>query len=257
MINSLAIFSFITIIFGVFNYFSYKQPVIRNILTLSYILMVAAMQFYVNFDYIKQKCGGKGDYGTAFFNTIIPFMLIFVVIFMILRSFPSWKSPFSNTFGYLLTRLFGIKTLLLDKILKPSFVSRDFDASSGNESIKSSLQKSLTMIYEDPSLLLNSLTPDNMRDFTENSKELFRDGASEYFDKLYDFVIMKDIVSEYIWYLLSGLLVTAYSVANISSLKCNVSADEMIKLHRLHVEQHKAQLDENDPSQKKIYNIAE
>lgn len=257
MINSLAIFSFITVIFGVFRYFSRKQSSIAAIITFMYILMVAGMQFYVNFDYIKQKCGGKGDYGTAFFNTIMPFLLIFVVIFMILRTFPSWKSPFSNTFGYLLARLMGVKTLLLDNILKPSIVSKDFDTIENTDNISSSLQKSLTMIYEDPSLLINSLTPSNMRDFTENSKELFRAGANEYFDKLYDFVIMKDIIAEYIWYFLSGLLVTAYSVANIASLKCNVSADEMIKMHRLHVQQHKDHTDENDPSNKTVYNVSE
>lgn len=246
MINSLALFSFATLIFGVFNYFARKQPSIQSILTFIYILAVAGLQFYVNFDYIKQKCGGKGDYGTAFFNTILPFVMIFLVIFMLLRTFPSWKSPFSNTFGYLLTRLMGIKTLLLDKILKPT-----------NEAISPSLQKSLTMIYEDPSLLINSLTPSTMRDFTENSKELFRSGADEYFNKLYDFVIMKDIVAEYIWYLLSGILITAYSIANIASLKCNVSADEMIRLHRLHVEQHKNHVNDNDLSKKTVYNVSE
>jgi hypothetical protein len=257
MINSLAIFSFITVVFGVSSYFSRKQPSIATILTFMYVLMVAGMQFYVNFDYIKQKCGGKGDYGTAFFNTIMPFLLIFVVIFMILRTFPSWKSPFSNTFGYLLARLMGVKTLLLDKILKPSIVSKDSGTTENTDTINVSLQKSLTMIYEDPSLLINSLTPSNMRDFTENSKELFRSGANEYYDKLYDFVIMKDIVAEYIWYFLSGLLVTAYSVSNIASLKCNVSAGDMIKLHRLHVQQHKDHVDENEPSNKTVYNISE
>lgn len=252
MINSLALFSFATLLFGVFNYIARKQPSIQGILTFSYILLVAGLQFYVNFDYIKQKCSGNGDYGTAFFNTILPFVMIFLVIFMVLRSFPSWKGPFSNTIGYLLTRLMGIKSLLLDKILKPTMSAAE---TSGN--ISPTVQKSLTMIYEDPSLLINSLTPTNMRDFTENSKELFRSGASEHFDKLYDFVIMKNIVSEYIWYLLSGILITAYSIANISSLKCNVSADEMIRLHRVHVQQHKDYVNKADPSNNTIYNISE
>ena len=136
MINSLAIFSAITIIFGISKYFTRKQLSIQSVLTFIYILMVAGIQFYVNFDYIKQKCGGKGDYGSAFFNTVLPFVLIFMVIFMLLRTFPSWKFPFSNTFGYLLTRLLGIKTLLLDKILKTNVVSKDF--SNNNENSKSS-----------------------------------------------------------------------------------------------------------------------
>lgn len=248
MINSLLIFTFITVLFGTVKYLTRKQPNVQSVMLLMYVLMVAGMQFYVNFNYIQQKCDGKGDYGKAFFSTIVPFVLIFMVVFLLLRTFPYWKMPFSSTFGYLLARLMGIKKVLLEYILKPT---------SSVSSEKTALSKSLTMIYEDPSLLINSLTPDNMRDFTQHSQDLFRTGAEEHFNKLYDFIIMKDIVSEYLWYYLTGILITAYSVANIASLKCNVSASEMIKLHRLHVENHKKHIENTDPSNKKIYSLSE
>lgn len=242
MINSLSIFSFITVIFGGLKYITREQSTIQSILTFVYVLMVIGMQFYISFDYIKQKCGGKGDYASAFFNSMLPFLLIFMVVFLMLRSFPSWKLPFSNTFGYLLTRLFGVKKLLIEDILKSS---------------DPSMSKSLAMIYEDPSLLINALTPQNMREFTANSTALFKKGAETNFKQLYDFIIMKDIVAEYIWYFLTGILVTAYSISNIASMKCNVSASEMVKLHRLHVQNHKTTIEENDPSKKTIYTITE
>jgi hypothetical protein len=253
MINSLMIFSFLTILFGSLKYFTRNENTLQSILTLLYLLTVMTMQFYVNFDYIKQKCGGKGDYSTAFINTMLPFIFIFMIVYFILKALPSWKSPFSNTIGYLITRLFGVRDILF-KILKPHNGVINSDVKQG---INASLLNSLTKIYEDPSLLINSLTPDNMRDFTEKSSELFNENASVYFDKLYDIVIIKDIVAEYIWYFLSGVLATAYSISSIAALKCNISASDMIKMHRIHVDKHKANVEQNDPSNKKVYNIAE
>lgn len=240
MINSLIIFSFLTILFGSLKYFTRNERTLQSIITLLYLLTVASTQFYVNFDYIKQKCGGKGDYGTAFLNTMLPFTLIFMVVYFILKALPSWKSPFSNTVGYLITRVFGVRDALF-KILKT----------------KNTGSPMLTKIYEDPSLLINSLTPENMRDFTANSAELFNANASEHFNKLYDLVILKDIVAEYIWYFLSGVLATAYSISSIAALKCNISASDMIKMHRIHVDNHKAHVEKNDPANKKVYNISE
>jgi hypothetical protein len=260
MINSLIIFTIITVIFGISKYIARNQPVLKNILGIMYILLVASMQFYINFEYIKEKCGGNGDYGSAFFNTVIPFIFIFAVIYLLLQSFPSWKMPFSNTIGYLITRLLGIRELLINNILKSK--NKD-EVEINNTLIKetkfggSKVFDSLTLIYEDPSLLINSLTPDNMYSFTETSSELFKSDANKYFNKLYDLVILKDIVAEYIWYFLSGLLMTAYSVSNISGLKCNISADEMIKLHRLHVKNHKEFVETENTNDKKIYNVVE
>jgi len=247
MLNSLLLFSIMTAIFATLKYLTRGQPAIQSIMGLIYIFSVMGLQFYVNFTSIQDKCGGKGDYGTAFFNTILPFVLIFIVIFYTLKAFPSFKAPFSNTFGYGLTRLMGVRTLLLKDILK-------LPVESGQDG---PLNASLRLIYEDPSLLINSITPDTMEAFIERSAELFKPDIDQYITKLYDLVRLKDIVAEYMWYYLSGLLVTAYSISNIATLKCDVSSSDMIKLHRLHVDNHKQDISTDNNNNKDTYILNE
>lgn len=247
MINNVVLFSIMTLLFGVLKYVLRETLTLQTITTLLFFMCVALLQYYVNFSFIKEKCGGKGDFTTSFINTIIPYFLIFIVVYLLLNSFPHWKSPFSNTFGYLISRIMGVRELLTRDILLSNT-----ETSSG---LDNATQKSLALIYEDPSLLINSLTTENVREFTVKSSKLFKPNADKHFQKLYDLVLLKDIVGEYIWYFLSGILATAYSVSNVSKLKCQVSSDDMIKRHRLHNESKKAEQTMNDPSNKKIYSV--
>lgn len=248
MINNVVIFSILTLVFGALKYLLRNTKTLQIITILLFFMSVALLQYYVNFSFVKEKCGGKGDFTKAFMNTAIPFFLIFVTVYLLLQYLPHWKSPFSNTLGYLITRLMGVRELLTNDIL----LANNADASV---SIDSATQKSLALIYEDPSLLINSLTPENVTNFTTKSSKLFKPNANAHFQKLYDLVLLKDIVGEFVWYFLSGILATAYSVSNIAKLKCQVTPEDMIKRHRLHNENKKAEQLSNDVSNKKIYTV--
>ena len=47
------------------------------------------------------------------------------------------------------------------------------------------------------------------------------------FDDLYDLVVLKDRIAEYLWYMLTGALVIQNSHSYIMSIKCNRSASEL------------------------------
>ena len=57
---------------------------------------------------------------------------------------PGWKAPFSNTLGYLIVWLSGVNNSFY-KILKQD----------NNEN------KLLQMVYKDPSIMINEITPEN------------------------------------------------------------------------------------------------
>ena len=134
--------------------------------------------------------------------------------------FPSWKRPFSNTFGYGLSKLAGVNSILF-KILK-SPVSGD-----------NKLKKTLHNIYSNPSLFINQITPENFDDFVKNSAFMFVPGAARMpeMDKFRSIIRMKDMVSEFVWYMLSGILVTTVSYNSIVNSTCNNSVQEIKKRH--------------------------
>ena len=89
-----------------------------KIWTLIYFLILIITQFFINLGLTNEICGFK-QYNVAFTTTIIPWVFIFGSIFLILKVFPNWLEPFSNTFGYFFTYITGVngffKSILKDK----------------------------------------------------------------------------------------------------------------------------------------------
>ena len=81
-----------------------------------YILLLVVGEFIINLNLTDTMCGTK-QYGTAFFITLIPWVIIFGLLYVVLTVFPGWLMPFSNTFGYGVAKLSGLTTFF-NKILK-------------------------------------------------------------------------------------------------------------------------------------------
>ena len=63
-------------------------------------------------------------------------------------------------------------------------------------------------------------------------KPLFRKGADNYRNQFKKLVNLKDLVSEFVWYLLTGVLVCSMSYNSILNQGCNTSVKEMQKRHQ-------------------------
>jgi hypothetical protein len=199
-----------------------------------YILIVILGEFFINLNLSDSMCGVR-QWQTTMFVTLIPWIMIFGLLHMFLFLFPGWLSPFSNTFGYLIAKLMGLPDLMKE-ILVPI---------GENETTQA-----LMNISTDPSLLVNQFSPEASSINPETGEPIF-----ENFDKawnrlksggiiqqnladevklkteFYGFVRMKYTVSEYIWNLLTGFLVTSISYNYIVNTACIKSAHQMKILH--------------------------
>lgn len=208
-----------TIYFG-FKAF-YQSPKIIMIMTIIYFLALLIGEFFINVSVSNDLCGSR-QYGTAAIVTFIPWIFIFGFLKMLLTIFPGWLSPFSNTFGYLVTKLFGINEVL------NNILSTKFDTNDVPENMKIAAE-ALEHIYNDKSLLINEITQENFDTFWKRMSDsgFFKKNAGEFKEKLRNFVKMKDTVSEFIWFILSGGLVTSVSYNYIVNSDCKKSADKM------------------------------
>ena len=162
---------------------------------------------------------------------------------------PGWKAPFSNTLGYLVVWLAGVNSSFF-KILKQD---------KGQNQL-------LQMVYKDPSTMINEITPENFDLFIarmagknggvdalpvaeatpqSQAPDLVREikagrrkqrgGSSsilssdykEHLPGLYGFVVIKDMIAEFLWYVLVGNLVINTSNSYVQTIKCNRSADQL------------------------------
>lgn len=209
-----------------------------NIVWLSiYILLLVAGNYFINLSTTNAMCGGTPQWGTSFIVTIVPYLLIFGVINIILILFPGWLTPFSNTIGYLAANLGGLNDLFNDEILNVQLK----DNQDGDSDIQ--VGKALQHIYGNKSLLINEIPREG--DSEEEKRTSFDNfylamQKNEIFKKLederdidriktqlYNLLTLKDIVAEYVWNLLTGLLVTSVSYNYIVNVGCDYSAKQM------------------------------
>ena len=185
------------------------------------------IQFLVNLGITKTMCGSN-QWGIALMTTLFPWMIIFGVLFMILLIFKGWLVPFSNTFGYGITKLLGSEQLLKD-ILKDKISEQTV----GNSK---ELAKFISDSLSEPSLILNQFNSDYDK-FNElwnimKKGGLFKNTVTpDMKESLYRFVCLKDIISESMWYLLTGILTITASTNYIVSKGCNSDVKQMQERH--------------------------
>jgi hypothetical protein len=233
--TSLFWFFVITTIYFVFKYNNSDKvtgvpdPTNSKIYGGIYILLLIIGEFIINLNLTDSMCGTK-QYDTALFITIIPWVVIFGLLYVVLSIFPGWLSPFSNTFGYGIAKLSGL-TSFLNFILKNT---NDLGKETDDK-----VSESLQHIYSDKSLLINEITQSNFPDFWTNMKSIFKPAEYAKTDnkvKLLSFVRLKDIVSEYIWYMLTGTLITSVSYNYVVNKGCSSSVKEMKKRRKAYNE---------------------
>lgn len=215
----LLIFTLATLIYFAGRYYITKPSYVRLMIG-AYIAITFMSQFFFNISHLSKLCVGASNFGKAVLVTVIPYILIFGTIITVLMMFPGWKQPFSNTFGYGVAKIMGVNSILF-KLLK--------SASVGDTNTK----KMLNNIYTNPALFINEITPTNFDDFVKSSNFLFVSGASSKpeMQQLKNIIRLKDIVSEFVWYILSGMLVSTVSYNTIVNSGCTNSVKEMKKRH--------------------------
>ena len=254
----LVFFIVVTVVFFFISYNGAKVPDEKNfdgsfpitadkdlVSMLIYIALLIVGNYFINLNISKEVCGTPMFFQT-FITTLLPWVLIFVVLLFILRIMPSWLAPFSNTIGYLIAKAAGLEKLL-DQLLVPQ-AEIENGLPDGTPEQKKNLglvTQNLEQIYKDKSLLINEVTIINFSEFYQrfyqaglfNQKFIKEEESEKRFpqNEFYNYIILKDKIAEYLWYLLTGLLVTSVSYNFIVNQACTTSVKEMEKTHQAYL----------------------
>ena len=212
---SIYVFTGITLVYFIFKYF---MPDRESTLFIIYFLLILSSQFGLNIYLAKQMCNSPSNVGTAALATFIPWLFIFGLLNLLLKVFPGWLSAFSNTIGYAIASVSGVASLFTDQLLNV-----------GKPPSKDAL-KVIQNVTNDPSTIINTINDENIENFWNKSidVEFFNkfpqvksgiDPPVE-FTQLKNFIRLKDIVSYFIWYLLTGILITSISYNYMLSVPC-------------------------------------
>ena len=197
--------------------------------TMGFLIAVMVIEMFYNIGVAKKICNGSPqNIFTVFLYTFIPNFFILGSVIVLLTMLPGWLSPFSNTFGYFIISCMGL--------------SKHFNAMLKSPTNSGTAGELITKIYSNQSLVINEMTPSNYSDFMKGLSSIFVKNykSMEQYKHVYSLVIVKNLISEYIWYILAGLLSISIGSHAISNLKCEYSPEEMKKtISKLHDEEEK------------------
>lgn len=250
--SSVAIFYFLAV-FGAYSYYKHsKKGVLSSGITFLFFLVLLIGEYFINLAMSKDICGFDQE-KTALIATVLPWVLVLGALKAALIVFPGWLSPFSNTFGYMFVSAVTDLKEVFARILTPQFdlapesqktlnPSGGQSGGAGTEGLqdgadippdeiknKRDIGRALEQIYSDQSILLNELNLDNLDRFWDSFKEsrLIRPSAKvEDLDKIRTFLIMKSIVGEFVWLVLSGMLVVSISYNYILNMGCSFTPEQ-------------------------------
>lgn len=235
---SFYLFIILTFILFIVKYLT-GDSIIINIL---YYLALIVSQYFINLNTTNTICG-EYQYVNALLVTVIPWTIIFGLLNIILKIYPGWLSPFSNTIGYSIAKLAGVGTLLNNILV-----------TSENDETK----KIISNIYNDKSLLINEINTYNFNTFWKKmvDSNIFNNNEKYKLDLL-KLVKLKELVSEMTWYLLTGILISSITYNYLLNAECNKSQDRMKELENDYINKNKDLLASNNDVVKRLYTSTE
>lgn len=197
--------------------FSLDKILLPILLCLSILI-----QFFINSKNLVEYCGNNNS-NTPLAMAFTSFFLILGGIMILLRIYPGWKSPFSNTFGYLLAPFMVGEsskdvTFEVTNILKKS-------KSNKNEDLKM-----LDRLTTDNSLLINDISPEIFNKYIETLK--FPQNSNSILGKLYNIIFAKDLLSTAIWYALGITFAVVLNMNAVYNEQCQRNEEKLQKIMR-------------------------
>jgi hypothetical protein len=171
------------------------------------VVLFIIVQGFINSNVLNARCNSP-MYAESFITAMTTMTFIFGLIGAIIEAFPSWKRPFTNTFGYYLSNISKkTKNDIADKLLIPTFKQRDGILSD--------------KIKKDINIILREITPYNFQLFMNNLNVPVNETTTPTIVKFYNKLVKKDIIATTVWYILTIILVTTINMNSILGMPCN------------------------------------
>ena len=203
-----------------------------------YMCLILLTQFLCNTRIISSTCGGDflENAKTASIFTFLPWIFIFGVLVVTLTVYPGFKTAFSDVVGYYW--ISGKANEYLTDLLVDPNIQNKINA---DDNLKTPEQKeamqtaadSIIKICGNTSILINQIFTTNFTSYWKILDPLKKDkykndGAdSDIKNKLFDLVVVKENVGEFMWYLYTGILLTSLVQLKMTTKGCTSNPKTM------------------------------
>ena len=273
--SPLIFFFFITLGFLIFTLFSIQNAKSiediekakdGSLLTIIYVCILIIGSYFINTSVSKALCNSQTIRWTdILLATLLPWIIIFFSLFIVLKIFPGWITPFSNTVGYIVISILGVEntlTAILNKDAnmkgdlvkaianishnKSNFINQidinratflDFIGDLKNAGIiklqKPDAQGEVTQLGgADSTQPATEARPEAATEpvreaAPEAAKDLDNPETNPDIQNLYKLLVIKNVLGQITWYILAGVLVSSVSYNYIINMSCDKSLEEI------------------------------
>ncbi len=229
------IFFWLTLIFFNVKFFTGN---VYTWLDYAYLVFIFIIMCFVNQSLMSSLCNGNINGGVIAYATIPTWFIMFGLMLVALKKMPGWKAPFSNTFGYFLLVLSGYKSKL-EKHIKPD------------------IQVKYNYVYQNPLIIINEFDLSTIESAytSETIRNIFDLDAEGVKDLLFKLVMFKELVSEFIWFILTGVIIISVSYNIISTNGC--ANTKTVDTALADDEEATASIPDNKQDSTRVYSITE
>jgi hypothetical protein len=199
----------------------------NNIINFVYILFIIIGSYFLNIHNSRIICDQSIEWNYILLVTMLPWIIIFILLFFILKLFPGWITPFSNTVGYIFISILGVDQTLKELMAKTDDIKDDPN--------KNELVKAINTINNNKSKFINQIDIDlsNFENFIDELNKANIIGQVDANDpnimKLYKLITIKHVIGTLVWYILAGILISSISYNYIIGISCEKSVDQIIR----------------------------
>ena len=198
----------------------------NNVINFIYILFIIIGSYFLNVHNSRIICDQSIEWNYILVVTMVPWLVIFILLYFILKIFPGWVSPFSNTIGYLFVSMLGVSSTL-EEIMDNNIgirASGKPDLVKAINNIKNNKSKFINQIDIDLSNFENFITELNQSNLITTS-----DTKDKQIITLYKLITIKHVIGKIVWYILAGILISSISYNYIIGISCEKSVEQIIK----------------------------
>ncbi len=205
----------------------------NQIYTLIYVIFLISGTYFINVNISKSICYENSiQWRNVFTITIIPWLIIFAILYFLLELFPGWIKPFSNTVGYFIVNILGATNKLKD-VLKSSKDDNNSTLKKALENIEKNYSRFINEIdvEEDKyKLFIKQLNVEGFTkigtNYTNTPEELYRNSNVV---ELFALINVKDVIGRLFWYVLAGTLISSISYNFIINMNCEKTLEQAKK----------------------------
>lgn len=196
----------------------------NNVINFIYILFIIIGSYFLNVHNSRIICDQSIEWNYILMVTMVPWLVIFILLYFILKIFPGWVSPFSNTIGYVFVSMLGVSNILDNIMNSTKEVSDNIEIVKAINNINNNKSKFINQIDIELSNFENFITE------LKNSKLFTIDDTKDKdIISLYKLLTIKHVIGKIIWYILAGILISSISYNYIIGISCEKSVEQIIK----------------------------